>query len=161
LLHDTEAQAAALAAQIAQTKSTICALLGLPPQDLSKLFGQARPIPSAPEKIAIGIPAELLRRRPDVRRAERVLAAQSAISGVATAELYPSFSLAGDIALSAEYFPGLWNGNAFQVFAGPSFRWAILNYGRIENNIRVQDAEFQALIGDYESIVLRAQSEVE
>jgi outer membrane protein TolC len=96
-----------------------------------------------------------------VRLAERNLAAQSAIIGVATADLYPIFSLSGDLGLAAEHFSGLWQGNSFQAFAGPSFRWAILNYGRIENNIRVQDAAYQALVSEYESVVLRAQGEVE
>jgi len=161
LLHDTEAQAVALETRISQTKSALCVLLGLPPQDLGDLLGEARPIPGAPERIAVGIPAELLRRRPDVRRAERVLAAQSAVIGVASADLYPSFALSGDLGLAAEHFSDLWRGNSVQAFGGPSFRWAILNYGRIENNIRVQDAAFQALISDYESVVLRAQGEVE
>jgi len=161
LLHDTEAKAIELESRIAQTKSTLCVLLGLPPQDFSQILGDNRLIPSAPDQITIGIPADLLRRRPDVRRAERVLAAQSAVIGIATADLYPSFSLSGDFGLAAEHFSGLWRGNSVQAFAGPSFRWAILNYGRIENNVRVQDAAYQALISNYESVVLRAQGEVE
>ncbi len=161
LLHDTEALAVDIETRISQTKSTLCVLLGLPPQDLRDMLGDVRTIPQAPEKIAVGIPAELLRRRPDIRRAERVLAAQSAVIGVAVADLYPSFSLTGELGLAAEHFSDLWRGDSLQAFAGPSFRWAVLNYGRIENNIRVQDAAFQALISDYESIVLRAQGEVE
>ena len=161
LLYDTEAQAIDLEARIAQTKSTLCVLLGRPPQDLTEMLGNAQVIPSAPEEIAVGIPAELLRRRPDVRRAERILAAQSAVIGIAMADLYPSFALSGDIGVAAEHFSDLWRGDSVQSFIGPSFRWAILNYGRIENNIRVQDAAYQALISDYESIVLRAQGEVE
>jgi len=161
LLYDTEAQAVDLETRISQTKSILCVLLGLPPQDLKGLLGETHPIPNAPDNIALGIPADLLRRRPDVRRAERVLAAQSAVIGVATADLYPSFSLAGELGLAAEHFSDLWRGDSLQAFAGPSFRWAVLNYGRIENNIRVQDAAYQALISDYESVVLRAQGEVE
>ncbi len=161
LLYDTESLAIDISARILQTRSTLCVLLGLAPQDLGELLGDAATIPTAPETLGVGIPAELLRRRPDVRRAERVLAAQSAVIGIATAELYPSFSLSGDIGLSAEHFSHLWQGNSLQAFFGPSFRWSILNYGRIENNIRVQDAAFQALISDYESVVLRAQGEVE
>lgn len=161
LLNDTRAQAAAFDARIQQTKSNLCILLGLPPQDLKDLLSPVRPIPTAPGKIAVGVPAELLRRRPDVRRTERQLAAQCALIGVAASEFYPSFSLTGNIGLSAEQFPDLWRGNSFQVFAGPSFRWAILNYGRIENSVRVQDASFQALISEYESVVLRAQGEVQ
>jgi len=161
LLRDTEALAIAFQARIAQTKAILCVLLGLPPQNLSSMLGDIKTIPAPPESIAIGIPAELLRRRPDIRRAERVLAAQSALIGIATSELYPRFSLTGELGLSAEDFSDLWRGDSFQAFVGPSFRWAILNYGRIENNIRVQDAAFQALISEYESIVLRAQGEVE
>lgn len=161
LLHDTEARVIDIQTRISQTKSTLCVLLGLPPRDLSNLLGDTKLIPAVQEQVAIGIPAELLRRRPDVRRAERVLAAQSAVIGIATADLYPSFSLSGDIGLAAEHFSDLWRGNSVQSFVGPSFRWAILNYGRIENNIRVQDAAYQALISEYESIVLRAQGEVE
>lgn len=161
LLYDTQAQSVDLQTRIAQTKSTLCVLLGLPPQDLSGILGEPTAIPGVPENIAIGIPAELLRRRPDVRRAERVLGAQSALIGIATADLYPSFSLSGDIGLAGEHFSDLWQGNSVQAFIGPSFRWAVLNYGRIENNIRVQDAAFQALISEYESVVLRAQGEVE
>lgn len=161
LLRDTEALAIDIESRIAQTKSTLCVLLGLPPQDLGHLLGDLQVIPSAPETIAVGIPAELLRRRPDIRRAERLLAAQSALIGIATADLYPSFSLSGDIGLSAEHFSDLWRGNSVNAFVGPSFRWAILNYGRIESNIMVQDAAFQALISEYESVVLRAQGEVE
>jgi NodT family efflux transporter outer membrane factor (OMF) lipoprotein len=161
LLHDTEAQAVDLETRIAQTKAILCVLLGLPPQDLTGRLAGTSVIPTAPSEIRVGIPAELLRRRPDIRRAERVLAAQSAVIGVATAELYPSFSLSGDVGLAAEHFSDLWRGNSVQAFLGPSFRWAVLNYGRIENNIRVQDAAFQALISNYENVVLRAQGEVE
>lgn len=161
LLRDTEALLPAINASAIQTRNALCVLLGIPPQDVGKLLGEERPIPIPPETVAVGVPADLLRRRPDIRRAERLLAAQSAQIGIATTDLYPSFSLNGDLGLSAEYFPRLWQGNSFQVFAGPSFRWAVLNYGRLINNVRVQDAGFQALIGDYETVVLRAQSEVE
>jgi NodT family efflux transporter outer membrane factor (OMF) lipoprotein len=161
LLHDTEAQIFATQASIRQTRIAICVLLGLPPQDITELVGEKRPIPSPPKTVQLGVPAELLRRRPDIRRAERQLAAQSANIGIAVSDLFPHFSLAGDIGLSAEHFGRLWQGNSFQAFAGPSFRWAVLNYGRIENNVRVQDAAFQASISDYENLVLRAQGEVE
>jgi len=161
LLHDTEAQSAGLEASIAQVKSALCVLLGSPPKDLRDVLGAGQSIPAAPAAMALGVPAELLRRRPDIRRAERQLAAQSAIIGIAAAELYPSFSLSGALGLGAEHFSDLWRGNSVQAFAGPSFRWAVLNYGRIRNNIRVQDAAYQALISDYESVVLRAQGDVE
>jgi len=69
--------------------------------------------------------------------------------------------LLGTVSLNAEEFADLFKSNSLANFGGPTFRWAILNYGRIQNNVRVQDARFQALIGDYEGIVLRAQEEVE
>jgi NodT family efflux transporter outer membrane factor (OMF) lipoprotein len=160
-LSDTEAQVPEFEAGINQARIAICILLGMPPQELSGLLGETRPIPSLPESLPVGVPADLLRRRPDIRRAERLLVAQSAQIGIATADLYPSLSLVGDVGLSAEHFSDLFRGSSLQAFAGPSFRWAILNYGRIENNIRVQDASFQAAISDYENLVLRAQGEVE
>jgi NodT family efflux transporter outer membrane factor (OMF) lipoprotein len=161
LMHETEAQIPATEASIRQTRIALCVLLGMPPQDITELLGPKRPIPSPPETVRLGVPAELLRRRPDIRRAERLLEAQCANIGIAVSDLYPHFSLNGDIGLSAERFPDLYRGNSFQVFAGPSVRWAILDYGRFENNVRVQDAVFQASIGDYENLVLRAQGEVE
>jgi len=161
LLQDTQAQIPALETSIRQTQDTLCTLLGIPPQDLQPILSGQQPIPTPPAEVAVGIPADLLRRRPDIRRAERVLAAQSAQIGFAKADLLPSFALLGTISLSAEKFDDLFKSNSFENFGGPSFRWAILNYGRIQNNVRVQDARFQALIGDYENTVLQAQEEVE
>jgi NodT family efflux transporter outer membrane factor (OMF) lipoprotein len=161
LLQDTQAQIPALETSIRQTQDTLCTLLGLPPQDLQPILSGPQTIPLPPSEVAVGIPADLLRRRPDIRRAERTLAAQSAQIGIAKADLLPSLSLVGTISLSAEHFSDLFKSHSFENFGGPSFRWAILNYGRIENNVRVQDARFQALIGDYENTVLRAQEEVE
>lgn len=161
LLRDTEAQIPGLESDIRQTQNTLCVLLGVPPQDLQHLLGGAQPIPSPPAEVAVGIPADLLRRRPDVRRAERLLAAQSAEIGIAKADLFPSFVLFGSISIASQDFDDLFRSGSLENFGGPGFRWAILNYGRIQNNIRVQDARFQALIGDYENTVLQAQGEVE
>jgi len=161
LLYDTEAQVPAIEASIQQTKVALCVSLGMPPRVINDLVGQARPIPSPPDTTIVGVPADLLRRRPDIRRAERLLAARSAQIGIATADFYPSFSLSGDIGLSAEHFGDLGRGSSLQAFAGPSFRWNILNYGRIENNVRVQDAGFQAAISEYDGLILQAQGEVE
>jgi NodT family efflux transporter outer membrane factor (OMF) lipoprotein len=161
LLHDTEAQIPQLEADIQQTQNTLCILLGVPPQDLRRLLGGPQMIPAVPAEVAVGIPADLLRRRPDIRRAERQLAAQSAQIGVAKADFFPSFALLGTISVAAQDFDDLFKSSSLENFGGPSFRWAILNYGRIENNVRVQDASYQALVGDYENTVLQAQGEVE
>ena len=161
LLEDTRSLIPGLEAGIRQTKNTLCLLLGIPPSDLHEILGDTRPIPNAPPQVAVGIPADLLRRRPDIRRAERVLAAQSAQIGVAKSDLLPRLSLLGTVSVTSKDFANLFDGESIEAFGGPSFRWAILNYGRITNNVRVQDAEFQALVSDYENTVLRAQSEVE
>jgi outer membrane protein TolC len=122
--------------------------------------GPAR-IPSPPETIALGIPADLLRRRPDVRRTERLLAAQSAQIGIAKADLFPHLSLVGSINLDAKDAAKFFAGESFEAFGGPTFSWAILNYGRITNNVRVQDARYQSLVNDYTTTVLGAQADVE
>jgi NodT family efflux transporter outer membrane factor (OMF) lipoprotein len=161
LLDDTRSLMPGLEANIRQTQNTLCLLLGMPPRDLRDILGDTRPIPSAPAQVAVGIPADLLRRRPDIRRAERLLAAQSAQIGVAKTDLFPRLSLLGTISVASKDFANLFDGQSIEAFGGPSFRWAILNYGRITNNVRVQDAEYQALVSDYENTVLRAQTEVE
>ena len=160
-LRDTEAIIPELEAAIIQAQNRLCVLLGIPPRDIVDILGDPVPIPVAPASVAVGIPADLLRRRPDIRRAERELAAQSARIGIAKADLYPSFSLVGDVRLVSSQFDDLFNGNSVQAFGGPSFRWALFNYGRIENNVRTEDARFQLLVGRYEDAVLRAQAEVE
>jgi NodT family efflux transporter outer membrane factor (OMF) lipoprotein len=160
LLEDTRSIIPRLEASIRQTRNTLCFLLGMEPRDLSDLLG-AGAIPSAPSTLAVGIPADVIRRRPDVRFAERSLAAQSARIGIAKSDYLPSFSLTGTISFAAEDFSDLFEGDSFEGFGGPSFRWAILNYGRIANNVRVQDARYQSLISTYEEAVLRAQAEAE
>ncbi len=118
-------------------------------------------IPTASPQVAVGIPAELLRRRPDIRRAEREVAAQSARIGIATSDLYPHFSIAGSLYLDSANFSNLFDGDSLAGNVGPSFRWDVLNYGRLRNNIRVQDARFQELAVTYQNLVLQANAEAE
>jgi outer membrane protein TolC len=119
------------------------------------------PIPITPPEVAVGMPADLLRRRPDVRQAERLVAAQSARIGIATAELYPHFSLLGSIGYASQNFADLFNSKSFIGNIGPGMQWDILNYGRLLNGIRVQDATFQTRVVDYQNVVLHAGREVE
>jgi outer membrane protein TolC len=161
LLRNTEAIIPDLQTAIVQSENRLCVLLGVSPRSLATIMGDKKAIPASPVSVAIGIPAELLRRRPDIRRAERELAAQSERIGIAKTDLYPSFFLTGDVRLVSENLGDLFEGKSVQAFGGPGFRWSILNYGRIENNVRIEDAQFQALIGVYENIVLAAQAEVE
>jgi outer membrane protein TolC len=111
--------------------------------------------------VAAGIPADLLRRRPDVRRAERQAAAQSAEIGLAEAEFYPHISINGSIGYSAANFKDLFREKAMTGNVGPSFTWNILNYGRLVNNVRLQDAKFQELVANYQNTVLTANEDVE
>jgi outer membrane protein TolC len=138
----------------------LCILLGIPPEELRAKLGPA-PIPSAPAEVAAGIPAALLRRRPDVRRAERQAAAQSAEIGVAEAEFYPHISITGTIGYSAQQLNRLFRSTSLEGNVGPSFQWNILNYGRILNNVRFQGARFQELVTAYQNTVLSAGQEVE
>jgi NodT family efflux transporter outer membrane factor (OMF) lipoprotein len=138
----------------------LCILLGIPVRDLAPELGKA-PIPETPPEVAVGMPVELLRRRPDLRRAERLVAAQSARIGIATSDLYPRFVLFGQLGYEAKNFTDLFQSKSFFGDIGPRVQWDILNYGRLLNGIRVQDALFQTRVLDYQSAVLRAGREVE
>lgn len=144
-----------------KAKNRLCILLGMPPSAIETTLGQSGRIPHASPTVAVGIPAELLTRRPDVRRAERKAAAQCEQIGIAESELYPHISITGMIAFDTEYLNQLIASNSIAGSVGPRFRWNILNYGRLRNNIRVQDARFQQLVLDYQQTVLRANEEVE
>jgi outer membrane protein TolC len=146
--------------QSRQAVIRLCQLLGVPPRDLAGELGPAK-IPEAPAEVVVGIPAELLRRRPDVRRAEREVAAQSAQIGVATADLFPEFTINGTLNWQANQFPDLFTSAANGGSIGPAFNWKILHYGRIRNNILVQDARFQQLAIQYQQEVIDANAEVE
>ena len=146
-------------------------LLGMPPADMSALLG-AGGIPVVPEKIVVGVPADLIRQRPDVRRAEMFAIAQNAQVGVATANLYPSFSISGSLGLAAaggtdttrtgdSGIGELFRSESLTYSIGPSFVWPFLNYGRIKNNVRVQDARLQQALIQYRETVIQAAREVE
>jgi NodT family efflux transporter outer membrane factor (OMF) lipoprotein len=160
VLYQTEAAIPELEISLRQFTNKLCILLGFPPEELRAKLGAA-PIPTAPPEVAVGIPADLLRRRPDVRRAERQAAAQSALIGVAESDFYPHISIDGSFGFSAQHFEDLFRGKAFNGTFGPTFQWNILNYGRIINNVRLQDAKFDELMTAYQNSVLNAQQEVE
>jgi NodT family efflux transporter outer membrane factor (OMF) lipoprotein len=161
LLADTEATIPQLESQERQTANALSVLLGVPASDLPPLAATDAAIPVAPPTVTVGIPADLLRRRPDVRRAEHQLAAQSARVGVAVADLLPHVELAGSIGLSADTAEHLLAGHSLSALGGPQFVWPVLNYGRLLNEVRLQDATFQELVATYGDTVLRAQRDVE
>ena len=157
----TESIIPTLQIQHRKARNRLCILLGMPPEDMKNRLGSPGTIPSAPPSVAVGIPAELLRRRPDVRRAEREAAAGCARIGIAESELYPHIGITGSIGFEAEDFGQLFRGDSVAGMVGPGFRWNILNYGRIRNNVRVHDARFRQLVLQYQETVLRASEEVE
>lgn len=156
----TEADISQLQISLRQTILQLCTLLGMPPKDLAACLGPA-PIPDAPPEVILGIPCDLLRRRPDVVSAERQLAAQAEQIGIAQAEFYPHLSITGTLGWAAKDFSHLFEPAALNSNIGPSFEWNILNYGRILNNVRFQDARFQELLAAYQQTVLNADQDVE
>ena len=137
-----------------------------PPASVDGLLGRSRGIPAPPRNVAVGVPADLLRRRPDVRAAELRAEAQSAKVGMAAADLWPAFSLGGALGTLVSTTNGntlkeLYTWPSITYAFGPSFSWPVLNYGQITNQVRAQDAELQALLIDYKNVVLKAQKEVE
>lgn len=171
LLYSTESQIPTLEIGLRQAQNALSILLGMPPRDLQDLLGGANPIPSISVEVVIGIPAELLLRRPDVRYAELQAATQCAQIGVAKADLFPRVSLSGSFGfLSSDStltrtgrssFADLFTWKSFTMATGPSIEWPIFNYGRITNNVRIQDARFQQALVTYQNTVLTAAREAE
>jgi len=161
LLYNTESLIPVFLLNLERAQNTLSFLLGQPPSNLDTMLGSSRTIPAAPASIAVGIPADLLRRRPDVRAAEMAAAAQSANIGVSQADLYPSFALAGSLGLAGGSFSDLFDGGATTGFITPFFKWNIFNYGRIKNNVRVQDARFEQAVTAYQNTALAAAKEVQ
>ena len=161
LLHNTRATVPALETSLQQLKNSLAILLGLPPQNFNYLFDKNLGIPSVPADIALGMPQDLIRRRPDIRVAERQLAAQSGQIGFAETELYPHFSIGGSIGTSSENSSDLFKNASETWDLFGMFEWNIFNYGRLQSNVRLQDALFQQLLVDYRNTVLQAQGEVE
>jgi NodT family efflux transporter outer membrane factor (OMF) lipoprotein len=165
-LAQTQSQIPDLENSLAQTKYALAVQLGETPDMIEARLGPDRPLPGMPATLAVGVPKDLLRRRPDIREAEATAAAQSAAIGVAQADLYPSFSLAGTFGFGASNVGPSSLGDVFTwqahtLNAGASFVFPIFNYGRIVNQVRVQDAAFQQAVLNYQNTVLAAQQEVE
>jgi NodT family efflux transporter outer membrane factor (OMF) lipoprotein len=166
VLGQTEATVPQLTAQLQQGLDALRVLLGMAPQPLDNLLHGPGRIPVPPENVAVGIPADLVRRRPDIRAAELAAAAQSAQIGIAKANLFPAFTLLGTFGtvssnIGRHQLGDIVMGRGITFAFGPSFQWNILNYGQITNTVRVQDAKLQELLVDYQNSVLKAQQQVE
>ena len=142
-------------AALQQTKNSLAILLGRPPQDLSALL-QGTGIPSAPATVAVGMPQDLIRRRPDIRAAERRMAAQSAQIGVAITDLYPSLTIGGSIGTAALDSGDLFDSNSkvWDLFGVP---WNLFNYGRRKQR-PLAGRPVPAVVVDYLDTVLSAQA---
>jgi NodT family efflux transporter outer membrane factor (OMF) lipoprotein len=164
-LRNTQASVPNLLISLEQAQHALSILMGMPPQSLNEILGNTTGIPAPPAEVAAGIPADLLRRRPDIRQAELQARAQSAQIGIADAELLPSFTLFGSIGWNvndagSDSLGDLFESSNLSFSTGPAFQWKILNYGRLKNQVRVQDARLQQLLVNYENVVLIAEAEV-
>jgi NodT family efflux transporter outer membrane factor (OMF) lipoprotein len=148
-------------AQIRQNAYAIAVLCGKSPADMLDLAQTAGSVPVAPAALATGAPADLLMRRPDLRAAERRVAAATARIGVATADLYPRFSLLGSFSLQAANPADLYDLDSRTYSFGPGVTWSVFTNGRVRSNIAAADARTKASLVEYEKAVLIAIREAE
>lgn len=162
-LEQSRAQRDQFVADLRTAENQLCILLGIPAVDLTNILASAAntDIPIAPEYVVVGMPADLLSRRPDVRRAEYLAAAQAEQIGIAAADWYPAITINGTLGWQAQHLSQLFRPSSLNSSVGPSFQWDLLNYGRIKNNVRLQDATFNELIATYQETVLEGDLEVE
>ncbi|WP_166367308.1 efflux transporter outer membrane subunit [Pseudomonas akapageensis] len=146
-------------AQVASTRNALSTLIGRPPSALPELDTNTGVVPLIDRAVLQDVPVNLLLRRPDVRTAEAQVAAQSALIGVAEADLYPSISLLGSIVWSTTSLSS--TPNTLDLVGGPTLSWNVFDHGRITNNVRVQDARLQQLIVIYQDSVRQAAREAD
>lgn len=157
----TESQIPSLRSGEMQAVHRLSVLLGLEPSALAEELSSVAEVPSPPPEVPVGLPSDLLRRRPDIRRAERELTAATARVGVATADLFPRFSLTGSFGFIGTDAGDLAEHDSLAWSIGPSVRWNILDFGRTRSNIAVQGAREEAALARYEQAVLESLREVE
>ncbi|WP_458776313.1 efflux transporter outer membrane subunit [Desulforhopalus sp. 52FAK] len=166
LLSSTKATIPSLKAIRTTYANSLAVLIGELPAKIPTILGEPNGIPKMEQAMAMEIPADLLRRRPDIRRQEMQAAAQAAQIGIARTELFPSFTLFGSVGWSANdrgtnSLGDIFNSNSFSYSFGPSFQWNLFHYGRLKNEVRVQDARYQQALLAYQNSVLNAAREVE
>ena len=160
-VNTTEAAVPTLQISLRQSIHALGVLLGQPPESLLEELSTESPIPPAPASVPVGLPSDLLRRRPDVRCAERQLAASTARIGVATADLFPKFSLTGALGLESQELRNLPRGDSLFWDIGPTVSWPIFDAGRIVSNIRVQNVRQREAVIQYRQAVLTSLEDVE
>jgi NodT family efflux transporter outer membrane factor (OMF) lipoprotein len=160
-LENTRSQIPSLRSTLDAAKNRLAVLTGEAPGTLENELAEPKPMPVPAPEIAVGVPAETLRQRPDVRQAERQLAAQTARIGVATADLYPKIPLSGSIGIEASSFGNLFSEYTRTLSYGPRITWKIFDAGAVRRNIEAQSAIRDQNLYQYESKILSALEEVE
>jgi len=160
-LEQTRAQIPVLETNVTEAQNRLAILLGKPPGHPDALLARPGPIPAVPDRVVVGIPADTLRQRPDVRAAERRLAAETARVGVAEANRYPNFSLSGSVGLEALTLGGLTGGDAWAGSLLAKVAGTIFDAGRQRQRVEIQDAVREQALATYESTVLTALEDVE
>ncbi|MBM4104197.1 MAG: efflux transporter outer membrane subunit [Planctomycetes bacterium] len=160
-LANTQAEIPSLRIAETAARNRLAVLVGQMPGAMEKQLSQSQPLPSIKEKIAVGLPADLLRQRPDIRRAERQLAAQTAQIGVATADLYPSLQLMGTFEIQSRQLTGLGNIHNKAYSFGPGVQWRLFDANRIKNTIKIEEATTRELLARWENAVLLAAEDLE
>ena len=161
LLATTRSTLPPLEAEIRQFIHALSTLLAKEPNALSADLTRAAALPSVPPLVPVGLPSELLRRRPDIRQAERELAASTARIGSAKADLFPKFSITGSVGLDSSSFKNLFDAQSHYFLISPTVTWPIFDAGRIRSNIVLQKANQQAALLQYQATILSALQEVE
>lgn len=160
-VESTRAFVPALEAGVQISANRIAVLLGEPPGALAELLAAEAPVPVPPLALAVGVPADLLRRRADVRAAERFLAAEVARVGVAEADRYPRLALLGNIGLAAEDVSDLFDSESGLFGIGPSLRWTLFDGGRLKARVAAQEARTEQALVRWERTLLLALEESE
>lgn len=157
----THARIPNLQGELKVTIYTLSVLLGRPPEALLAQMESVKPLPVPPDMVPVGLRSDILRRRPDIRAAERMLAASVADIGAQTAELFPSFFLTGDIGTQARVFGDLANGNSGVWSLASFIQWSVFDGGAIRARVELQKAESVAALAQYEKSVLEALRDAE
>ena len=160
-LYSTSATVPSARQDLLKVRNRICVLVGESPGEEMDLFLGDGPIPEFPAQLSLGVPCDLLRRRPDIRQAEFTVVSACAEIGVATADLYPQLSLKGDISVDSRHYTNLFASDSLTYGVGPSLRWKLLYWGSIRQNIKSREAAHQQAIARYRQTVLNAVEEVE
>jgi NodT family efflux transporter outer membrane factor (OMF) lipoprotein len=160
-LNTTAAQIPTLESSLKQAAHRLDVLLGSQPGALSDELSKQAAIPALPSEVLVGLPSELLRRRPDIRRAERQLAAATAQVGVAMADLFPKFSLTGAAGLQSISASDWFTGRSRFWSVGPTISWPLFDAGRIRANIEIRNAQQEQALTQYEKTILTALEDVE